>query len=268
MQEEHAHPLVEPRLGAALGLAGVAGLGIGLMLAHVLIVWGLTISLLASVGVLWIYASHFGNAYTALTKGNKYRGASIEELIAAIVIVGVVLPTSIAVFFLAPDDVSANRARYQFNGISPIKYPDSPLTRFNFDLKNVGNLAVQKAVADNTGKIVDHPLTTQEEAQIMETLRSKVRAIPYAQLGDAEMAPGMSGVVTLSDVAASDADLADIQATKKALYIFVYAEFEDEVIRGKGYWQMQFCGWYNFTWTYWHNCNTPGRVIYVPKERR
>jgi len=51
------HPLVEPRLAAAVGLIALgSGLGIGMMLAKTLMLIGLAISLISFMGVIWIYA--------------------------------------------------------------------------------------------------------------------------------------------------------------------------------------------------------------------
>ena len=75
---QRQHALVEPRLMAAVGLVALgSGTGIGLMLAHTLIAIGLTISLASALGVIWIYAQHWGAAYQRWRKPEYIQGCSM-----------------------------------------------------------------------------------------------------------------------------------------------------------------------------------------------
>jgi hypothetical protein len=74
---EKLHPLIEPRFVGALGVAAFGGgVGLALMLARILLIWGLAISLLCAAAVIWIYAEHFRAAYRALKRREPYKSAA------------------------------------------------------------------------------------------------------------------------------------------------------------------------------------------------
>jgi hypothetical protein len=126
-QTEHEHTLATTRIGATIGLIALGGgLGVGLMLAKTLVTTGFLISLVCSLGVIWLYASHLKSAYRAVTGKTPYEGPPARELLIAVGMVIVLVMVSCSVFSAAlVEEPSLNKAQLQIVSISQFKIPAS-----------------------------------------------------------------------------------------------------------------------------------------------
>jgi hypothetical protein len=254
------HPLLEPRLLAAFGVAGLGlGVGIGLMYAHILIVTGLIISLASALGVFSIYFQHYRAAGLALSGGAKYQGASVIELLIATLMIVAIIPISVIVFsYSSQKEFNPNRAHIEFLRAYPESYLSQTEWNFNVEIKNIGNVEALRILTRVIGIIPDHVLSKEEEEHWLDIVRARLRVTSkenYTQISQ-----GQYQTITLPDLAVKARDLADIAAARKELWIFLVSNYEDEA-NDEGYWVFEFCGHYNYTWDYWHNCKNPTRTV-------
>jgi hypothetical protein len=142
------HTLVEPRVVAAVGLLALgSSVGIGLMLAQKFVLVGLALSLLSVAGVIWIYYTQFRDVYRSLRDKQAYTGNNIKELLIMFPILIVVTTLSFSLYFSPPNTENPSvRSRLEFSTIAPVKYPNSPTSNFNMEIKNAGNLAATKEI--------------------------------------------------------------------------------------------------------------------------
>jgi hypothetical protein len=129
---------------AAVGLAAFGGgLGLGLMLARVLILVGFLISLASAAAIIWIYFQHFLTAYRALVKRAKYKGPNIKELIAAAGMLVVLIPISASVFaIVSKEEAPPNRGILFLASVATVPIPGSDKNIVNIALNNIGDLSI------------------------------------------------------------------------------------------------------------------------------
>ena len=269
-RKEPTHPLVEPRLVAAVGLIALGGgLGVGLMLAHTLILLGLLLCLASAASVVWIYFRHLLRMYKSLSNKSVYSGPSVKEISVAVIMVIVIVPLAFYLYFSAERPDYLARARLQFDSAAPFKDPNSSNQWINVQMRNTGSLAGTGVLIRAEGKLTDSAAVSSEyERTEMDRLRDEIRKLPTPN--NQEVQPSNTTIWTLLNVLLTDADLSNINSAKRALYVFVVANYEDEAIEGKGYWVMEFCGYFIATFSFWHTCPLePNRIFRVdgPRQR-
>jgi hypothetical protein len=117
---QRPHPLEGSRFMAALAVTGVGSIGIGLMLAQTLILVGFGVSIVSSLVVVSIYMVHFRTAFHALRVHEIYNGASVVELLAAIVVILGLPVLAIPIYISKSKDILiVNRAFMQFSEAHP-----------------------------------------------------------------------------------------------------------------------------------------------------
>jgi hypothetical protein len=140
------HPLIEARFVGALALAAFgSGVGLALMLARILLIWGLAISLLCAASVIWIYAEHFRAAYRALKRREPYSGAPPKELVAVIIMLVLLVPISFSVYFsMSKEEMNPNRPNMAFANVIQNKNYNDKDEGFSVIVRNLGNIAAKK----------------------------------------------------------------------------------------------------------------------------
>lgn len=283
---DQIHPLVEPRIVAAVGLVALGGgVGVGLMLAKILIVWGLLLALLCAAGIIWIYFQHYWAAYKALTDSKKYHGPSVKELAISFFMVAVLVPLSISVFVISSkEEPNLNRASVMLSSIYRQKFVDVPEEIINIVVSNPGNITAINRTNIVLSALSDHVLDKAElYAEILRMSQALIVNDRKVGPNHTEMRPNSSGfIITLmekdpdvlwSDVLQRKVIMRPIQAGdekwskfldgKLFLYVLISMNFEDEIIEKRGYWKWNFCGYFVATLNFSHSCapNNIERVV-------
>jgi hypothetical protein len=163
VDKTRGHPLEGQRVAAAIALGALGFAGIGLMLAKVLIEIGLAISLLCSAGIIWLYYRHFCIACGAFVRKTTYDGIPKTELLIAILIVAISLPTSIAVYFAETKaEPLLNRAFMTLYSVSS-EYKGPNTWFLKVATRNIGNLTANNLKGVYVAVILDatRSLSTQ-----------------------------------------------------------------------------------------------------------
>jgi hypothetical protein len=254
------HPFVEPRFVAAGGLMALGlAVGWGLMFARILVVVGLVVALASSVAVISIYVPHFKRAYRALKKREKYEGAGLVELIVAVVMVTMVAVLSPVIYLnVQADEISLNRAELRLDGLAPYKLPAGTST-FQDYLVNVvwtnrGTLTLTDGRLILHGRVVHGSEVLPKE--IVDRELDDVEK-DFALLNHSNVADVLSGtklIATIGNFSMTDADLTGVQRGFDALYIFYAVSYKDESTKNKGQWRQNFCGYYTYAQSFYHNC--------------
>jgi hypothetical protein len=263
------HVLLQTRAVASVGLVGVGGgIGLALVLSHVLIVLGLIITIASAIGVFWIYSHALRSVYRAITKRVPYRGPKVLELaianVAAILLVGIGLASFSIVIAQTPP---AGRATLNLSNIQRVKIPVSSSDGFiNIEIKNQGSLDAEKVITLVGGLTTLIPLTAEDiKSQInaASAVFEKLDASTGAQLR-----AGLSALITPRAIAAndkwdgvggvtgltvSDAQWAEFEQGKRSIYVFYIERFEDDGHK-KSYWKTTNCLFWTGTTAFWHNC--------------
>jgi hypothetical protein len=269
------HTLVEPRVGAAVGLLALgSSVGIGLMLAQKFALVGLALSLASVAGVIWIYYNQFQDVYRALRDKQAYYWRNIKQLLIILPISIVITTLSLSLYFSPPNyDNPSIRSRLQFRTVSPVKYPNSATSVFNVEIKNFGNLTATKAIIGTGGILSDHVLSEDEERAEMNKLISSMQRVKKINRRG-EIQPEQSRVITipnlrndkLASLEVTDDELSKINSADLLLYVFVASEYADED-RNNEDWRLEHCGYFVTTFAYWHDCAWPSRVYRLSPSR-
>jgi hypothetical protein len=275
---EPQHTLVQPRLVSAFGIIALGvGFGIGLMLARVFVILGYLISIACALLVVWLYFSPLRAAYRTITKRVPYKGPSANELLIAIGMVVLLLIVSSSIFSVMIVDAPAtNKAAVQLAGVSQYKVPaNSSSSAINIQLHNAGALDAEDIVTLVKGSFRSSQMSSdeiREEIVAMDKAIADVDRKPRAK--PQTMRPTQDGIVTLQDIkpnqwtealtgslvvpviSVTDAQWAELLEGKHLIYVFFKVRYSDNILRKKGYWQSNFCGYFIGTTSFWHNCDT------------
>jgi hypothetical protein len=224
---------------AAVGLAALGGgLGLGLMLARVLILAGFLISLVSAGAIIWVYFQHFLTAYRALVKREKYDGPNIKELIVAAGMVIVLVPLSGSVFaIVSKEELSVSRGILGLGVPTVVPIPGSDKNHVNITLENIGDLSIVHQTTAVGGWIRDTLAPADEINREMERLRGDLKQRDKPASSANRIVRNTGAVVTIPGVQPTNAEWAKISEGKAALYVFVVARYEDEKTGDRGYWK-------------------------------
>jgi hypothetical protein len=260
-QNTPVHPLVEPRFVGAVGIAALGfGVGIALMLARILLFWGLAVSLICAVAVIWIYAEHFSAAYRALKKKAPYDGAPPKELICAIVMIVFLIPISISVYItMSKEEPSVNRTIINADRIVSNKLREDGKHELAVSIRNVGNIAATKTFFLIKGKTSDSPLSENDIESELSAIRSAINKLDWEyEPSPATLQPGSSysysldevdkekwveyylGQISFEPVTLTTTQLLS-RKPEKYIYVFMIGRYEDEFIKDKGFWSWEDC---------------------------
>lgn len=182
-----------------------------------------------------------------------------------ILIVCTTLPIYVGLRALGPNVDAIYRANLQFTAVIPWKAPQDALTHFNISVSNVGNLPAKHVGIQVAGIFSDHVLRSDEIRRQLNQLKKVIAdADKFNPNQVVQLAQGP--VVTLPGVTATADEFQQFMATKKLLYVFWVASYDDELRQGRSYWHTEFCGYFAGTLRYWHNCG-PNRVELIQKPR-
>jgi hypothetical protein len=277
------HTLATTRIGATIGLIALGGgLGVGLMLAKTLIVTGFLISLVCSLGVIWLYADHFRSAYRAVTGKAPYSGPPARELLIAVGMVIVLVTVSCSVFSAAlVEEPTINKAQLEIATISQFKVPASATVGgIGLQLHNAGKLDATNVVLAVKGRFLDALMSKEEINLELEAMDRAVANADKKQLSSSTVTPTQNPLITLQDIAPdrwahlaegvefpvitiTDAQWNEFLEGKHYIYVLLKARYGDESLHDKAYWHATFCGFYVGTTAFWHNCaaNNIDKVI-------
>jgi len=261
---EKLHPLIEPRFVGALGVAAFGGaVGLALMLARVLLIWGLAISLLCAAAVIWIYVDHFRAAYRALKRREPYSGAPPKELVAVIIMLVFLVPISFSVYFsMSKEEISLNRPIMDFTDVMRNKLYNDKDEGINAIVKNVGNVAAKKTNFLSIGIISDKTLEKETIKDKLNSLVNVLRNIDYQfEIDENQMQPSSSyriqiqsadidKLIDLYEKGEKKPFLLDEDKLKKfkdgSIYIYILfaGTFSDEILSEKAYWAYGSCRYY------------------------
>jgi hypothetical protein len=162
-------------------------------------------------------------------------------------------------------------ARVSIDQVTFERIPGQPTYRIDVVLKNIGTATALEYASVVAGKVVTlSNLTPEQIASAQEKLRKLVltaESTKPASQHFSQLIPTKGHVVWLSDIDATDnsyitltdAQIADFNSGKLMFYVFLFGHFEDETIAGSAYWEIEACGLYSGTLSYWHNCS-PDRL--------
>jgi hypothetical protein len=261
---EKLHPLIEPRFVGALGIVAFGGgVGLALMLARILLIWGLTISLLCAATVIWIYAEHFRAAYRALKRREPYSGAPPKELVAVIVMLVFLVPISLSVYFsMSKEEESINRPIMDIYNVVRNKVYDDKDNRISVIVTNVGNIAAKKTNFLALGVITEKQL---EKETIRDKLNSMVNVLreidSQFEIDNNQMQPSSGYRITIQSADVdelltlyekgeqkpfllSDEDAKRLKDGSIYIYIFFAGTFSDAILSDKAYWAYGSCRFY------------------------
>jgi hypothetical protein len=253
--KKQEHPLVEPRLVAAVGLVALgAGVGIGLMLARILVLPGLILALASAIGVLSIYSKHFAYLYRCLKKKQRYDGPGLIELLIAVVMITVITVLAPVIYLnVQAEEIILNRAEIRLDGISPQKEYNSSFYNIFVQFTNRGSLTLYNGAMISTAFL---GVITQEK--IDRTLDELDQQLQQPQHGQkATIADTVSGgtiIITVPDFQVTEDQIKSIKSGDTALYILHAFYYQDDAVRSKGYWHGKFCEYFTFGQRFFHNC--------------
>lgn len=276
--KDKTNPLIEPRAMGAITLAAFGTFGVSLMLARVLMVVGLAISLLCSAGIVWIYFDHFRLAYTSLSNKTKYKGASPKELVVAVIVISILLPVSLSVYFMMSEEPpNVARPIIFLDSLQALKHPGSSKYTLNVILLNKGSVAALDLFSPMTGRVSDHLINQDDiDKEIDELDSALTKGERLIEPPHTQMQPGAGGVITLQDISTntwrelltnpksgiapptielSDEEWNDVTQGKKVIYVIYVAHFGDEFLSGSGYWKVAQCAYFTMGQNFYHNCN-------------
>jgi hypothetical protein len=253
---------------AAVGLAAFGGgLGLGLMLARVLILAGFLISLASAAAIVWIYFQHFLTAYRALVKRAKYKGPNIKELVVAAGMLIVLIPLSASVFaIVSKEEAPPHRGILGLGTPILVPIPGGDKNHVNITLSNIGDLSIVHPATAVGGWIRDALAPIEETNREMTRLRDDLKQRDKPGPSTNRIVRNTGAVVTIPGLQPTNAEWAKISDGKAALYVFVVARYSDEKIEDRGYWEMETCAWFITTFSFWHNCSE-NRTEFVKGSR-
>lgn len=253
------HPLVEPRLVAAVGLIALgAGVGVGLMLARILVVLGLILALVSAIGVLSIYWKHFGHLYTCLKKKQRYDGPGLIELLIAVVMITVVTVIAPVIYLnVQAEEIILNRAEIRLDGLSFQKLPGSSDSSIFVQFTNRGSLTLSNGAMISKAFLVSGLLTPEKIKATLDELDGQLREPAHGQKATiADTVSGSTIIITVPDFLLTDAQRDTVLSGESALYIFYAFYYQDDAIKSKGYWHGKSCTYFTYGQKFYHNCAT------------
>ena len=254
--DTESHPLVQPRLVTAVGLAALGGIGIGLMAARVLILVGFVLALCSALGILWLYFQHLRSAYRALANRALYEGPDFEEIGVALFLIVMLVCISVPLYrIVSRTEVSSTRARLVLGTIEPRKLPGQQDYRFFVTIPNKGNLTAENTVIRIRGKFSESILQDEETDKTIADMVSEAKKMIDPPNGS-QIQPGTAGAVTIPDLAVSEPDWAKFSSGNAALHTFAVFAFSDGAIGDDQIWVYEQCGYYTRLLSYWHNCSS------------
>jgi hypothetical protein len=261
--QEPIHPLVEPRVAAAIAVVALGcGIGFGLMLAKLFMAFGAFLSLASAISVLWIYWRHFKVAYKSISLRTVYDGINITELIVAVIVIIVVIVLSPAIYMVeSQEGPIVNRAIMEFGGATFDVILPEGLYPVKASFANAGTLIATGADGFAAALLTDKKLDHNTISQILDYFANILSAAekPPLRLGGLEIdiGKGMFATALRADSIKSAADLDPnknvflvdratrqaIEVGTRMLYVFYVMRWEDGAI--PGFWQIKGCSIYD-----------------------
>jgi hypothetical protein len=264
--QETIHPLVEPRILAAIAVVALGcSIGFGLMLAKLFVAFGAVLSLASAVSVLWIYWRHFKLAYSSIRLRTVYIGISITELIVAVIVIIVVIVLAAAIYIVeSQEGPIVNRAIMEFGGATFDIITPEGLYPVKAGFANAGTLIATGVDGFAAALLTDKKLDQTTISQILDYFANILSAAekPPLSLGGLEIdiGKGMFATALRADFIKSAADLDPnkleehvflvdratrqaIEVGTRTLYIFYVLIWEDGAIPGS--WQIKGCSIYD-----------------------
>jgi hypothetical protein len=261
---QEAHPLVGNRPSSALGLASLGGIGIGLMVGKVMVLFGLFIVLGSAIAILSLHFRSVRLAYGALRDRTKYKG-DIRELLTTAGLGILLICVSVPLYFIVTaQDFVLSRARFTYENIAVLKAPGQSTNYFNLDTKNAGALAAEHPSIAVGGQVIEGPLLSKEDVDLaFNDLHEKLRKSRKLNVS-MQVQPNASSIATIPNVLLSDQEWGKVTEGRAVLYFYIAMIYDDEVIAPSGYsWVFETCGYYTVTTAYYHLCVSHNAITKV-----
>ena len=228
------------------------------MFARILVFIGLLIALASAIAVISIYAKHFRALYEAISNRRKYNGPGIIELLVAVIMLTAVIVVSPIIYFnVQADEIMLNKAELRLDGVVPFKEPNTDPLLFNVQWTNHGSLTLVNGSLALRGLLLNGiiPLPKDKADAMLVEVENELKTIwKERKTNVADVLSGQAILITIPDFALSAADWNAVLQGQASLYVFYAMSYQDDAVKNKGYWHGDFCTYFTYKQTFYHNC--------------
>jgi hypothetical protein len=149
-----------------------------------------------------------------------------------------------------------------FHDVADAEKPD--LLKFNGQFINTGNVTVRRPLFDTVGRVSLSPLSSDDLLRQITDLRNNIRDRTKEANFDPDIDVNTGRVITIPGIYITTDQLQAF--SKGTIYIYVLYSMTWEDDTGNGYWQQDFCAFYQGNFDYAHVCGfTPIQKINAPR---
>jgi hypothetical protein len=251
----HRHPFLESRfVGACSLLALGVAVGFSLMLAKILVLFGLIIVVGSAFAAFSIYAKHYRSVYSAVKNGKRYQSGpgAIELLVSLAAIMLVVAISPVLYFANASEEIQLHKAEVRLVDIEASRSPGLNGKVFvNVRLKNSGSLTASNVRLIVSGMLVNGP-ALKDTKPLLTKVENELTNLKEANSTDVLTQDFM--IVTIPDLILLDEEWNAVLQGTSSLYVFYSLSYQDDAIRAKGHWHGDFCAYFTYRQNFYHNC--------------
>jgi len=178
----------------------------------------------------------------------------------------------IAILALAPSlfvysqikNPAPTASRVTIGNLFPFSYPSTPdLTSFNIEYANTSAVPINRFNLQLDGELTEHSISDQNMNDRMAILRNRLEEEEGTGAYGA-LDVGQRRVVTIANVSATPAQIAQFNKGELLLYVFSIVDWSDSSLSASEYWHLEVCGFFQGTMNILHTCP---KVSTIPEKR-
>ncbi len=151
-----------------------------------------------------------------------------------------------------------------FHDVADTDKPD--LLKFNGQFINTGNITVRKPLFAVAGQVSPSQLQSDDLLQRFTKLRNTVKEAAKENRFEPDIDVNTGRVITIPGISITKEQLQEFSNGRIYIYVLYSMTWEDDT--GDGYWEQDFCAFYQGNFDYAHVCGfTPIQKVNAPRTR-
>lgn len=259
MVDRETHPLLQPRLLAAVGLLGIWGVGIGLMASRVVILAGFCLSLLSLLGIGALYWEQFRKSVIAIGKYSYTADANAIEIIIAFSGLLLAIPFSVYLYIsqITTKDIGVPDARLEFTSFTFNQKDGLYIPRLNF--VNKGQIASGPVFAGFA--FLKAPSLSSDNIQKAIQGFSKMPPYPRRVRDTFQLQPGENEFFDLGIYSLTQQEYNDFYTGKLYIVALAKLRYADQRLNQPKHLATEICLIFTSNTNEWHKCSEFNQII-------